>query len=353
MKKSIAVLAGDGIGLEIIEQTIKVLNKVAEKFGHTFTFNEGLIGATAIEETGTALPPETLELCAHSHAILFGCIGHPKYDKDPSAKVRPEDGLLKLREELDLYANIHPIKSYDLLLSSSPLKKSVIEDVDFVVYRELSSGIYFGKPSRISEHGNSAVDTSRYTKEEISRVAKLAFDYAKTTKGKVTLVDKANILATSKLWREVVTEFAKKYKSVELECMYVDKAAMKIIQEPQHFDVILTENLYGDILTDEASVITGSLGMLPSASLGTKISLFAPVHGACQELAGQDRANPFAGILSGAMLLEYSFGLSAESAAIERSIEKAMNTGMMTADIKTKGKPCSEVGDFVADQIWK
>lgn len=356
MKKNIAVLPGDGIGPEIMAQAIKVLKSVEEKFGHKFSYTKGLIGDLAIKETGSALPAETLELCKDSDAVLFGCIGHPKYDKDPNAKVRPEQGLLELRRELDLYANIRPVKSYDLLLKSSPLKESVIKNVNFVVYRELSSGIYFGKPSRKSEHGTSAVDTCRYTREEIIRISKLAFDYAKSINGRVTLVDKANVLATSKLWREVVTEFAKKYKAVELECMYVDSAAMRIIQEPRHFDVILTENMFGDILTDEASVITGSLGMMPSASLGSGTDLFEPVHGSYPEAAGQDRANPFATILSAAMMLNYSFGMSDESTAIEKAVEKAMQAGVMTEDITVKGKKaeaCSVVGDFIATQIKK
>lgn len=351
MEKKIAILPGDGIGPEIIEQAVKVLKVVEKKYNHTFEYNYGLIGAVAIDKMANPYPDETHEICLNSDAILFGAIGDPKYDNDPTAKIRPEQGLLKMRSNLGLYANIRPVKSYDALLEASPLKNERIKDVDFVVVRELISGIYFGKPRGRSEDQSVAYDTCVYTKEEILRVTEKAFQFAKNRKKKVTLLDKANVLATSRLWRETVTEYAKQFPDIELECNYIDSAAMEVITKPSKFDVILTENLFGDIISDEASVITGSLGMLPSASIGNRIALYEPIHGSYPQAAGKNIANPMATILSAAMLLEYSFGLLEESKSIVSAVDKAMNENFVTVDINHGKYSTSQVGDKIAEFI--
>ena len=351
MEKKIAILPGDGIGPEIIEQAVKVLKVVEKKYNHTFEYNYGLIGAAAIDKMANPYPDETHEICLNSDAILFGAIGDPKYDNDPTAKIRPEQGLLEMRSNLGLYANIRPVKSYDALLEASPLKNERIKGVDFVVVRELISGIYFGKPRGRSEDQSVAYDTCVYTKEEILRVTEKAFQFAKNRKKKVTLLDKANVLATSRLWRETVTEYAKQFPDIELECNYIDSAAMEVITKPSKFDVILTENLFGDIISDEASVITGSLGMLPSASIGNRIALYEPIHGSYPQAAGKNIANPMATILSAAMLLEYSFGLLEESKSIVSAVDKAMNENFVTVDINHGKYSTSQVGDKIAEFI--
>lgn len=348
MKRKIAVLPGDGIGPEVTQQAIKVLKAIAKRFNHQFEFEEGLIGAIAIEKTGNPFPSETLNLCKNSDAVLFGAIGDPKYDNDPNAAIRPEQGLLAMRKALNLYANIRPITTYPSLVNASPLKAELIKGVDFIVFRELTGGIYFGEKGR-NENRDTAYDVCSYSKAEIERIAKLAFEAAKERKKKVTLVDKANVLETSRLWREVVKEYAKKFPDVELELMYVDNAAMKIIQQPKHFDVILTENMFGDIITDEASVITGSIGLLPSASIGDTVALYEPIHGSYPQAAGKNIANPIAAILSAAMLLEHSFGLSVESALIVRSVKDLIDAEYLTQDLSTKNfYLTSEIGDKVA-----
>ncbi len=351
MNKKLAILPGDGIGPEIIEQAVKVLKAIEKKHQHQFEYNYGLIGAAAIDKTCNPYPEETHELCLNSDAILFGAIGDPKYDNDPSAKIRPEQGLLKMRSNLGLYANIRPVKSYDALLDASPLKNDRIKGVDFIVIRELISGIYFGKPRGRSEDQTIAYDTCVYSKEEILRITEKAFQFAKNRKKKVTLLDKANVLATSRLWRETVTEYAKQFPDIELECNYIDSAAMEIITKPTKFDVILTENLFGDIISDEASVIAGSLGVLPSASIGEKIALYEPIHGSYPQAAGKNIANPMATILSAAMLLEYSFGLLKESKAIVNAVEKAMNENFVTEDINNGKYSTSQVGDKIVEFI--
>lgn len=351
--KNIAVLPGDGIGPEVTNQAIKVLDAISERFGHSFNYTEGLIGAVAIDKTGTPYPDATEEICKKSDAILFGAIGDPKYDNDPTAKVRPEQGLLKMRKNLGLFANIRPVTTYDQLADISPLKNEIIKGVDFVVFRELTSGIYFGDKGK-AEDGKSAFDTCSYTTFEIERVAKLAFEAAQKRNKRLTLVDKANVLETSRLWREKVTGMASNYPDVELDFMFVDNAAMKIIQNPKHFDVVVTENMFGDIITDEASVLSGSLGMLPSASVGTGLSLFEPIHGSYPEVAGQGKANPLAAILSAAMLLNYSFGLQEESKIIEKAVETAISAGVCTEDLKpTKVHSTSEVGEFIVNNIME
>lgn len=348
MNKNIAVLKGDGIGPEVTDQAIKVLNAVAEVFGHQFNYSEGLIGAAAIDATGNPFPEETLKVCQDADAILFGAIGHPKYDNDPNAPVRPEQGLLAMRKALNLFANIRPINTYKALAASSPLRADLVDGVDFVVFRELTGGIYFGQPRGRSEDRNTAFDTCVYHRFEILRIAKLAFEAAMKRRKKLTLVDKANVLATSRLWREVVKEFATQYPEVVVDYMFVDNAAMKIIQNPRDFDVVLTENLFGDVLTDEASVITGSLGMLPSASVGDKASLYEPIHGSYPQATGLNIANPMGAILSAAMLLETAFDMRQESQTIRNAVEECLNNGIVTVDINpTKNFSTTDVGDKI------
>ncbi|MCS6823688.1 MAG: 3-isopropylmalate dehydrogenase [Cytophagaceae bacterium] len=353
MQKHIAVLKGDGIGPEVTDQALKALRAVSEVYNHTFTYTEALVGAAAIDAVGNPYPDETHKICQSSDAILFGAIGDPKYDNNPNAPVRPEQGLLAMRKNLGLFANIRPINTYKALNNASPLRADLIEGVDFVVFRELTGGIYFGTKGR-SEDRNTAFDNCIYTKEEILRISKLAFEAALKRRKKLTLVDKANVLATSRLWREVVQEYAKNYPDVEVDYMFVDNAAMRIIQNPKYFDVILTENMFGDIITDEASVITGSLGMLPSASVGSKVALFEPIHGSYPQAAGKNIANPCAAILSAAMLLEISFGLNEEAKIIRKAVEACLNEGFVTEDIRRDSKiTTSQVGDKVAELIIK
>jgi 3-isopropylmalate dehydrogenase len=351
MKAKIAVLAGDGIGPEVVKQALKTLKSIEKRFNHTFEFEEALIGAAAIDAVGNPYPDETHQLCLNSDAILFGAIGHPKYDNDPCAKVRPEQGLLKMRQALGLYANVRPIKTFAALADASPLKKHIVEGVDFVVMRELISGIYFGEPRGRSENGQKAFDTCVYTKEEILRITEKAFQFAAQRKKKVTMLDKANVLATSRLWRETVTEYAKNFPDIELECNFIDSAAMHVIQNPRQYDIILTENLFGDIISDEASVITGSLGILPSASIGNLTSVYEPIHGSYPQAAGKNIANPMATILSAAMMMEYSFGLLEEAKAIEDAVETALNDGVVTSDIAQGKNTTEEVGDYIAAKI--
>jgi 3-isopropylmalate dehydrogenase len=331
--KKIAVLPGDGIGPEVTRQAVKALKAVAEIYDHQFKFEEGLIGAVAIDATGDPFPSATETLCKSCDAILFGAIGDPKYDNDPSARVRPEQGLLKMRKELGLFGNIRPLTTYEALADISPLKNHVVKGVDFVVFRELTGGIYFGEPRGRTENGETAFDTCVYSKSEVRRIAKLAFEAASQRSGRLTLVDKANVLASSRLWRETVTAMAKDYPQVELDFMFVDNAAMKIIQNPAYFDVVVTENMFGDILTDEASVISGSLGLSPSASVGTNMSLFEPIHGSYPEVANQNRANPVGAILSAAMLLNYAFGMVKEAKLIEDAVATSINEGYCTEDL--------------------
>lgn len=352
MNYKIAVLKGDGIGPEIVDQAIKVLQAVAKKFNHTFEFTEALVGATAIDATGNPYPDETHQLCMDSDAVLFGAIGDPKYDNDPKAKVRPEQGLLAMRKKLGLYANIRPVTTFKSLIHKSPLRRDLVEGADFVVVRELTGGIYFGEPRGRSEDQNKAYDTCVYTKDEVKRIVQLGFEYARKRNKRLTVVDKANVLATSRLWRETVQEMAPDNKDIELDYMFVDNAAMQIIQWPKKFDVMVTENMFGDILSDEASVITGSLGLLPSASVGIHTSVFEPIHGSYPQAAGKDIANPIATILSAAMLLEVSLNLTDEAQAIKDVVDRSMNEGIVTEDI-TEGKAykTSEVGNWLAENL--
>ncbi len=351
MKLKIAVLPGDGIGPEVTEQALKVLKAVAKKYGHTFVFRKGLVGATAIDASGDPLPKETLDLCRDSDAILFGAIGDPKYENSPDAKTRPEEGILSLRKELALYANIRPVKTYQPLIHKSPIKEKVIKNTDFVIYRELSGGIYFGEKKE-SKNGNFAADNCPYTAEEVDRVAHLAFKAAQTRRKKLTLVDKANVLATSRLWRTRVKKLAQEYPDVTVDYLYVDNAAMKIILNPRQFDVILTDNMFGDILSDESSVIVGSIGLLASTSLGEKAVLFEPIHGSFPEKKDKDIANPLATILSAALLLDH-FKLHEEADAIRNAAEKSIELNITTPDINATKKfaRTSVVGDFISEYI--
>ena len=348
MEKNIAVLSGDGIGPEVTDQALKVLSAIEKKFNHTFIIRFAPVGAIAIDLTGDPLPQETLDICLESDAVLFGAIGHPKYDNDPAAPVRPEQGLLRLRKSLGLFANIRPVTTYPTLLSLSPLREEKIKDVDFVIYRELTGGIYFGEKGRKEDY---AYDHCVYSREEIGRITTLAFDAARLRRKKVTLVDKANVLETSRLWREEVKRIASLYPDVALDFLFVDNAAMQIIQFPSQFDVMLTENMFGDILSDEASVITGSMGLLPSASVGAKTSLYEPIHGSYPQATGLDIANPMATILSAALMLD-SFGLNEEASAIRQIVRELLESGYGTAELQLTNRcKCSEIGDMVASKI--
>ncbi len=350
MKKNIAVILGDGIGPEVTHQSIKVLDAVAEHFGHEFYYSYGLMGAVAIDKTGEPLPHKTLDICSKSDAILFGAIGHPKYDNDPTAKVRPEQGLLKLRKSLGLFANIRPVNTYSSLHHLSPLKNKLLENVDFVIFRELTGGIYFGN-KKTNDEQTWAMDDCTYTKEEIERIAHLAFKSAQQRSRKLTLVDKANVLETSRLWRKVVQDLSTSYKDVSVNYMFVDNAAMQIILNPKQFDVILTENLFGDILSDEASVISGSLGMLPSASVGSAVAMFEPIHGSYPQAAGKDIANPIGSILSAALMLDH-FNLTVEANLVRHAVEWTVSNAMVTKDIDPINFYfTSTIGDLITDYI--
>lgn len=350
MKLEIAILEGDGIGPEVVAQSMKCLRAVEETFGHSFRFQKADIGAKALTNTGSPLPDATLDLCKSSDAILFGALGSPHYDKDPNTDVWPEQGLLRLRKELELFANIRPVKVFPALVKQSPLTKKLVKNTDLVIYRELAGGIYYGEKSR-DEKNNSATDTCTYTENEIGRIAHMAFKAAKQRRGKLTLVDKANVLETSRLWRRTVTQIAESYPSVFLECMFVDNAAVQMVLNPGQFDVILTSNMFGDILSDQGSVIAGSIGLLPSASIGVEYAMFEPIHGSYPEAKGLNIANPVASILSTAMLLEH-FGLKEESVAVVAAVLKSFSKKIVTPDILGSNKyGTSYVGDFIADHI--
>ena len=351
---NIAVLAGDGIGPEIIDQAIKVTNAVCAKFGHEVKYKHAITGACAIDQVGDPYPPETHQICMESDAVLFGAVGDPKFDNNPTAKVRPEQGLLRMRKQLGLYANLRPVETFKSLLHKSPLRQDLVEGADFMCIRELTGGIYFGEKGR-SDEGNTAFDNCVYTRMEVERILKLGFEYAMKRNKKLTIVDKANVLETSRLWRQIGQEMAPSYPEVETEYMFVDNAAMRIIQWPKSFDVMVTENMFGDILTDEASVITGSMGLLPSASIGLHTSLFEPIHGSYPQAAGKDIANPVATVLSAAMMFEYAFNMKEEGALIREAVAASLEAGVVTEDIAGEGKAykTSEVGTWIAEFIAK
>ena len=362
MNYKIAVLPGDGIGPEVTVESVKVLEAIGRKFGHAFNFEHGAVGGNAIDDFGVALPDVTLRTAKASDAVLFGAVGGPKWD-NPRAKTRPEDGLLAIRKELDLFANLRPVQVISQLIDASTLKPSVLEGVDFVVVRELTGGLYYGKPQKrwTTSRGRRAVDTMAYTEKLVGRVLRVGFELARMRRKKLTSVDKANVLETSRLWREMATEIGGEYPDVELEHMLVDTAAMQLVRAPSRFDVMVAENTFGDILTDEAAVLSGSMGMLPSASLAgipepgsLALGLYEPIHGSAPDIAGQGIANPIGSILSTAMLLRYSLGLEEAAALIEDAVLRALADGYRSADIASPGDQVvgtQEMGDLIVSLV--
>lgn len=342
MKKHILIVPGDGIGQEVTEVGKAVLVKIAEKFGHEFTYDEALMGHVAIEATGNPLPDETLEKMRNSDAILFGAVGHPKYDNDPTAKVRPEQGLLKMRKELGLYANLRPIKLFDELLGASSIRPEILKGSDILFFRELTGDIYFGEKGRKNDN-NTAYDIAEYSRYEVERIGRKAFEAARTRGKRLCSVDKANVLETSRLWREVIQALAPEYPDITVEHQFVDAAAMMLIKDPKRFDVVVTANLFGDILTDEASQIAGSMGMLASASVGDSTGVYEPIHGSAHDITGKGIANPLASVLSAALLLDISFGLKEESEAIISAVDKLLKDGFRTRDIADVTTPAEKI----------
>ena len=361
MNAKIVTLPGDGISPEIVTEAVKVMNQVASVYGHTFEYEEALIGGVAIDETGNPLPDETVEKCLASDGVLLGAVGHPKFDNDPRAKVRPEQGLLGLRKAMGVFANLRPVKLYPQLLFASTIKPEVIKDVDLLFVRELTGGIYFGERGRTTVEGpdgqpvEAAYDTMFYSKPEIERVVRTAFELASKRRKKVTSVEKANVLENSRLWRETALEIAEQYPDVEFDAMFVDIAAMRLVRYPEVFDVIVTGNMFGDILTDEASMIAGSMGMLPSGAIGANPpGLFEPIHGSAPKYTGQNIVNPIATILSAGLLLRYSLELGKEAEAIETAVQKVLEDGFRTRDIMEEGLTqvgTSQMGDLVVERI--
>lgn len=361
---SIVVLPGDGIGPEVVEQAVGVLQSVGRKFGHTFNLTHALVGVAAIEAEGEAISDATMALCQKSDAILFGAVGGVPRFEGPNSKKQPENALFRLRKELELYANLRPVRPFKELLDASTIKREVLEGTDMLVVRELTGGLYFGKPSEIreTEHGLEAVDTLFYSEAEIERIVRTACELARGRKQRVTSVDKANVLSASRLWRRVADRVAAEYPDITLEHQLVDSCAMQLIRQPRQFDVVVTENMFGDILTDEASMLAGSLGMLPSASLGTRrtehglFGMYEPIHGTAPDITGQNKANPIATILTAAMMLRYSFGLNTEAEAIETAVERAIAAGYRTLDLREEGKTMvgtKEMGRLIAEAIEK
>jgi 3-isopropylmalate dehydrogenase len=360
MNLNVLILPGDGIGPEVTAEAVRVLRAVAAKFGHSLTLHEGLLGGIAIHRTGSPLPEETLRMALNADATLMGAVGLPEFDNAPPDQ-RPEKGLLGVRKALGVFANLRPVKAFAALLDSSPLKNHLVEGTDMIIVRELTGGIYYGTPRGISGQGaeERAVNTMVYTRPEIERIARMAFHLARGRRRKVTSVDKSNVLENSQLWRKVVTEAAREFPDVELDHLLVDNCAMQLILNPRRFDVVLTENMFGDILSDEGAVLAGSIGMLPSASIGDRrpsgawVGLYEPVHGSAPDIAGQNKANPLGAIGSVAAMLEYSFGLKEEAAAVNRAIEAVLASGKVTADLRPPGPPAttSEVGQAVCDAL--
>lgn len=352
MKLKIAVLPGDGIGPEIMKQGVAVMDAVAAKYGHEVTYTEALCGAHAIDEVGDPFPEATFQTCMEADAVLFAAVGDPKFDNDPTAKVRPEQGLLAMRKKLGLFANIRPVQTFECLLHKSPLKDELIKGADFICIRELTGGMYFGEKY---QDNNKAYDTNIYTRPEIERILRVGFDYARKRQHHLTVVDKANVLASSRLWRQIAKEMEPQYPDVQVDYMFVDNAAMRMIQDPRFFDVMVTENTFGDILTDEGSCISGSMGLLPSASTGEHTPVFEPVHGSWPQAAGKNLANPIAQILSVAMMLEY-FDLKAEGALVRKAVDASLAANVRTPEIQVEGGAAygtKEVGEWIADYIRK
>ena len=354
MNLKIALLAGDGIGPEVIREAVKVSESIAKKFNHKISWKEGLVGAAAIDKTGDPYPSETHDVCLNSDAVLFGAVGDPKFDNDPSAKVRPEEGLLRMRKKLGLYANIRPTYTFDSLMDKSPIKRSIIEGTNLVFVRELTGGIYFGKRGR-KDNNNFAFDTCEYSKEEIIRLAKIGFELSLKRSKKLCCIDKANVLESSRLWRETVQSMEKEYPDVQVSYEFVDAVAMRLIQNPSSYDVLITGNLFGDILTDEASVISGSMGLMPSASVGLKTSIYEPIHGSYPQAKGKNIANPLATILSASMMFEGSFGLIEESELIKQVVSDSITKKIVTGDLSGNDKFYSteEVGSWICKRIEK
>ena len=352
MKLNIAKLPGDGIGPEVVEQAVKAVDAVCRRFGHEVNYTFAEVGACAIDKYGSAFPESTYKVCLDSDAVLFGAVGDPRYDNDPTAKVRPEQGLLAMRKQLGLYANLRPVETFSSLVDKSPLKRELVDEAEFLCVRELTGGMYFGEKGRL-DGGDTAFDTNIYHRYEVERILKLAYSYAMRRRRHLTVVDKANVLESSRLWRQVAQELAPQYPEVTTDYMYVDNAAMQLIRCPKFFDVIVTENTFGDILTDEASCITGSMGLLASASIGEKTGVFEPIHGSYPQAAGKNIANPLATILSAAMMFEYAFGLMEEGAAIRAAVAESIEQKVVTEDLADGGKAysTSEVGDWVAKHI--
>ena len=352
MKLNIAKLPGDGIGPEVVEQAVKAVDAVCRRFGHEASYTFAEVGACAIDKYGSAFPESTYKVCLESDAVLFGAVGDPRYDNDPTAKVRPEQGLLAMRKQLGLYANLRPVETFSSLVDKSPLKRELVDGAEFLCVRELTGGMYFGEKGRL-DGGDTAFDTNIYHRYEVERILKLAYSYAMRRRRHLTVVDKANVLESSRLWRQVAQELAPQYPEVTTDYMYVDNAAMQLIRCPKFFDVIVTENTFGDILTDEASCITGSMGLLASASVGEKTGVFEPIHGSYPQAAGKNIANPLATILSAALMFEYAFGLMEEGAAIRAAVAESIEQKVVTEDLADGGKAysTSEVGDWVAKHI--
>jgi 3-isopropylmalate dehydrogenase len=351
MQLNILILPGDGIGAEVTSEAVKVLHQVAKKFHHQLNLTEGLLGGVAIHKTGTPLPQETIDLALQADATLMGAVGLPEFDQAPPEK-RPEKGLLGIRQALGVYANLRPVRSYKALLDSSPLKNNLVDGTDMIIVRELTGGLYYGEPRGMRIVGGymRAYNTMSYSNIEIERVARVAFHLARNRRKKVTSVDKANVLEVSQFWRKIVTEVAAEFPDVALDHILVDNCAMQLILNPRRFDILLTENMFGDILSDEGAVLAGSIGMLPSASLGDKKGLYEPVHGSAPDIAGQNKANPFGAIGSVAAMLEYSFGLKEEAAAVNAAVEAVLNSGQVTADLQGTATT-SEVGDSVTQHV--
>src|SRR6266478_5201472 len=358
----IAVLPGDGIGPEVTEQALRVLQNVAKRYGHTFNTTRALVGVSAIEAEGSAISDTTMQLCQRSDAILFGAVGGSAHYEGPNAPIQPEQALFRLRKDLELFANLRPVRPLNALLNSSTIKSEVLQGTDLLVVRELTGGLYFGKPSEIREtaHGYDAIDTLIYTEAEIERIFRTAFELARGRRKKVTSVDKANVLSSSRLWRRTAERVAADFPNVALDHLLVDACAMHLIRRPANFDVIVTENMFGDILTDEASMLAGSMGMLPSASLGTRhtahgvFGLYEPIHGSAPDIAGQDKANPIAAILTVAMMLRISFGLTEEATAVEKAVERVIDAGYRTEDLREAGKEIvgtQEMGRLIVEAM--
>ena len=350
MNFKIAVLPGDGIGPEISEQGVNVMSAVCKRFGHNVDYKYAICGADAIDKVGNPFPPETLKICQDADAVLFSAVGDPKFDNNPTAKVRPEQGLLAMRKQLGLFANIRPVQTFKCLLHKSPLRAELVENADFVCIRELTGGMYFGEKYQDDDR---AYDTNAYTRAEIERILKVGFEYARKRRHHLTVVDKANVLASSRLWRKIAQEMARQYPDVNTDYMYVDNAAMRMIQEPRFFDVMVTENTFGDILTDEGSCISGSMGLLPSASTGESTPVFEPIHGSWPQAKGLNIANPLAQILSVAMLFEY-FDLKEEGATIRRAVDASLDANIRTPEIQVEGGAkygTKEVGQWIVDYI--